>query len=397
MSLEATMIVLDNSGESLNGDFAPTRFEAQADAVHMIMGRKVMANPENEVGLMVMAGKGPEVLVTLTQDEGKLISALHDVKQGGEADLLTGIQVAQLALKHRQNKNQRQRVIVFSCSPVKETQAALVKLGKKMKKNNVALDIISFGTPDVDLSIPSLGSSSAPSSTPETNTTKLSALIDACSSSDNSHFLAVEPGAHLLSERVAQSAILRGEGGDEDMGGMGGGGEGGGQADEFGVDPNLDPELAMALRMSLEEERARQAASTPAQPAASTAAAAAALEPVPEGVSTQITDPTSGAAAVTGAELTSAPEPSGNEVFAGSGAAPPEVGVPEVGMGGDEGDEELKAALALSRSEGGEEADVEMGGEGILDETVDDEDEDMARAIALSMQEAEEEDKKPQQ
>lgn len=40
----------------------------------------------------------PEVLVTLTQDEGKIISALHTVKQGGEADLLTGIQVAQVRL-----------------------------------------------------------------------------------------------------------------------------------------------------------------------------------------------------------------------------------------------------------------------------------------------------------
>ncbi|GAA5870528.1 hypothetical protein JCM8547_002041 [Rhodosporidiobolus lusitaniae] len=396
MSLEATMIVLDNSGESLNGDFPPNRFEAQADSVHTIMGRKVMANPENEVGLMVMAGKSPEVLVTLTQDEGKLIAALHDVKQGGEADLLTGIQVAQLALKHRQNKNQRQRVIVFSCSPVKETQAALVKLGKKMKKNNVALDIISFGTPDVDLSIPGLPSSSTSPSSPETNTTKLSALVDATSSSDNSHFLSVEPGPHLLSEKIAQSAILRGEGQEE----SGSGGGGGGDADEFGVDPNLDPELAMALRMSYEEERARLAAQ---QSASSSTSSAAALEPVPEGVSTAISDPTGGASIPSGAQLTSAPEPTQAETFAGSGAAPPEVGVKEVDMmsgsagDGDDEDEDLKRALALSQEgEGQEVEDVEMGGEaGGLDDTVDDdEDEDIARAIALSMQEAEEGDKK---
>lgn len=34
----------------------------------------------------------------------------------------------QLALKHRQNKNQRQRIIVLVCSPVKDSQAALVKV-----------------------------------------------------------------------------------------------------------------------------------------------------------------------------------------------------------------------------------------------------------------------------
>lgn len=32
---------------------------------------------------------------------------------GGECNLAAGIQVAQLALKHRQNKKQQQRIIVF--------------------------------------------------------------------------------------------------------------------------------------------------------------------------------------------------------------------------------------------------------------------------------------------
>ncbi|GAA5848842.1 hypothetical protein JCM9279_002961 [Rhodotorula babjevae] len=407
MSLEATMIVLDNSAHSLNGDFIPNRLQAQSDCIFTIMGTKINAHPENEVGLMVMAGKGPEVLVTLTQDEGKVMAALHDVKSSGEADLMTGIQVAQLALKHRQNKNQRQRIVVFAGSPLKDSQAALVKLGKKLKKNNVALDIISFGTPDVDLSIPSLPSSSsattaAAPAAPETNDAKLAALVEATSSSDNSHFLSVEPGPHLLSERVMQSAILRPEGGgDDDMGGAGGGS--GGNADEFGVDPNLDPELAMALRMSLEEERARQAAAN----ASTSTSAAAALEPVPEGVSTQITDPTP-ATEPQGAQLTGAPLPTSSEQML---QGPPEHTAPaggeaEVEMGegvageqdDDDEDEDLRRALALSAGvDDVEVEDVEMGEghEGALDETVDDDEEDdIARAIALSMQEAEDEGKK---
>lgn len=88
------------------------------------------------------------MLVTPTQDEGKLIAALHETKQGGDADLNTGIQVAQvwlrrpwpiltiqltrkiiqLALKHRQNKNQRQRIIVFVGSPISASTALLVKV-----------------------------------------------------------------------------------------------------------------------------------------------------------------------------------------------------------------------------------------------------------------------------
>lgn len=43
---------------------------------------------------MTMGGKGPEVLVTLTTDYGKILSGLHNTKIKGEAHLATGIQVA---------------------------------------------------------------------------------------------------------------------------------------------------------------------------------------------------------------------------------------------------------------------------------------------------------------
>ena len=84
----------------------------------------------------------------------------------GNSDLTTGINVASLALKHRQNKNQRQRVVVFVGSPVEQTEEDLVKLGKKLKKNNIAVDIISFGE-DVE------------------NEEKLSKFIEAVNSGDN--------------------------------------------------------------------------------------------------------------------------------------------------------------------------------------------------------------------
>ncbi len=74
------MLVLDNSEWMRNGDYTPTRWEAQADAVSMIFDAKTNSNPESEVGLMTMAGKSPEVLVTLTQDIGKVLGALHRSK-----------------------------------------------------------------------------------------------------------------------------------------------------------------------------------------------------------------------------------------------------------------------------------------------------------------------------
>lgn len=87
----------------------------------------------------------PSLLATPTGELGKLMSALNQAVIGGLSDLQTAIQVAQLALKHRENKNQRQRIVVFVGSPVEDSQENLVKLGKKLRKNNVLIDIITFG------------------------------------------------------------------------------------------------------------------------------------------------------------------------------------------------------------------------------------------------------------
>ncbi len=37
----------------------------------------VQSNPENTVGVLTMAGKGPRVLITPTNDLGKILQALH--------------------------------------------------------------------------------------------------------------------------------------------------------------------------------------------------------------------------------------------------------------------------------------------------------------------------------
>ena len=73
---------------------SPSRWEAQADAVNLIFSVKTNANPESSVGLMSMGGKGPEVLVTLTTDFGKVLDGIHRTKIRGDTHLATGIQIA---------------------------------------------------------------------------------------------------------------------------------------------------------------------------------------------------------------------------------------------------------------------------------------------------------------
>ncbi|KAK6164053.1 hypothetical protein DH2020_000917 [Rehmannia glutinosa] len=256
-----------------NGDYSPNRFQAQADAVNLICGAKTQSNPENTVGVLTMAGKGVRVLVTPTSDLGKILACMHGAPEqtpgacaplslgarlsktprlggyeaqgpapcleiGGEMNLAAGIQVAQLALKHRQNKKQQQRIIVFAGSPVKYDKKVLELIGRKLKKNSVALDIVSFGEED------------------EEKNEKLEALLAAVNNNDSSHIVHVPSGPSALSDVLISTAIFTGDG----EGGSGFAAAAAASGFEFGVDPNLDPELALALRVSMEEERARQEA-----------------------------------------------------------------------------------------------------------------------------------------
>lgn len=257
------MICIDNSEWMRNGDYSPTRFQAMAEAVNLVCGAKTQSHPENTVGVLTMAGKHVRVLVTPTSDLGKILACMHGLEIGGEINLTSGIQVAQLALKHRQNKKQQQRIIVFAGSHIKCDKQTLEAIGKKLKKNNVALDIVDFGEED--------------DGKPE----KLEALLAAVNSNDNSHIIHVPPGPNALSDVLISSPIFTGDEGGSGFAAAAAAGAaaaaaaaaGGGQGFDFGVDPNLDPELALALRVSMEEERARQeaAAKRAAEEAASKA------------------------------------------------------------------------------------------------------------------------------
>ncbi|XP_020247904.1 26S proteasome non-ATPase regulatory subunit 4 homolog [Asparagus officinalis] len=224
----------------VNCYYSPSRFQAQADAINLICGAKTQSNPENTVGVLTMGGKGVRVLVTPTGDLGKILACMHGLEVGGDMNLTAGIQVAQLALKHRQNKNQQQRIIVFSGSPVKYEKKTLETIGKKLKKNSVSLDVVDFGEAE------------------DGKSEKLESLVAAVNNNGSSHIVHVPAGPSTLSDALISTPIFTG---DEDGGsGFAAAAAAGVSGYDFGVDPNIDPELALALRVSMEEERARQEA-----------------------------------------------------------------------------------------------------------------------------------------
>lgn len=126
---------------------------------------------------------------------------------------------------------------MFSCSPIEEDEKTLVKLAKKMKKNNVSIDVVAFGDLESD------------------QTKKLEAFVENVKGGDGSHLAIIPPGPNLLSEELQVTPIL-----GSDASNVGGSGGDAGDAGGFGFEDAAenDPELAFALRLSLEEEKNRQ-------------------------------------------------------------------------------------------------------------------------------------------
>ncbi|KAA8497656.1 26S proteasome non-ATPase regulatory subunit 4-like [Porphyridium purpureum] len=332
MPLEALMVCVDNSEYMRNGDYPPSRLDAQTDAVNLVCSAKIEQNPENVVGLLTTAGRGARILETSTQDLGRILQSMHEVKMEGSMNLIMALQKAQLALKHRENQYQRPRIVAFVGSPIDASEEALVTLAKKLKKNGVAVDIVSFG----EL---------------EQNASKLEAFIAAVNSGDNSHLVSIPPGSYIMSDILITSPIIVDGAVD---GGAGGSSDAGGAAARadfpFGVDPAADPELAMALRISMEEEQARIAA---AQQQAASGAAPDAGASADSGPDASVSD-----AAKVALAAADAADAADADLYGETGA---DSGTADMDVVGADEDEEMRLAIEMSLAEEKARKDAEQG------------------------------------
>ena len=231
MVLESTIICVDSSEFMRNGDFAPSRLQAQQEAVQLVCNAKTRSNPENNIALMSMATDDhPKVHSTFTTDVNRIISFMTQIQPLGAYRFLIGIKIAQIVLRNRQGKNHRQRIVVFVGSPLEESEKDIVTLAKKLKKNNVNVNVVNFGE--------------------EENCEKLQTFISTLNQGKDepgSHFVNV-PSGSKLSDAMLQSPIISEDGTIPTAGAF----------DPSGFDPADDPELALALRVSMEEQRKAQ-------------------------------------------------------------------------------------------------------------------------------------------
>ena len=106
--LESTIVCVDNSEYSRNGDFTPSRLGAQQDVLNTISRTKMRQNPENNVGLLAIGGAKPRLVNTLTGEINNLLTGFATIiPEGEQNNFSTSLRIAHLALKHRISKNYR--------------------------------------------------------------------------------------------------------------------------------------------------------------------------------------------------------------------------------------------------------------------------------------------------
>ena len=109
----------------------------------------------------------------------------------GDIRFISGIKIAHLALKHRQGKNHKTRIVAFVGSPIEADEKEMVKLAKKLKKEKVNIDIVNFGED-------------------EANADLLNKFVTTINGKEGtgSHLVTIPPGPHL-SDALVSSPIVQ--------------------------------------------------------------------------------------------------------------------------------------------------------------------------------------------
>ncbi len=242
MPLEATMLLLDNSDWTRNGDYYPSRWETQINAATLIIEDRCSSNPENSLGIITMAGKRVEVNCTLTNDESTLSHSMDKIRLNGECDFTTSLRIAMLCLKHRSNTSQKERIILFIGSPIKNTIKEIQIVGRFLRKNNVAMDIISFGHVDANREI-------------------LNELLNSVKNENNSSIIEVPVGGFIMDSLLTSSVLGGGNQGNEfDMIGMDNNNNNNNQnINQQGIGmSDFEREMNLAMQLSLEEMKKQE-------------------------------------------------------------------------------------------------------------------------------------------
>ena len=138
----AVIFLLDNSSNSINGDFYPSRLGSQARVVEKI----VQFQKENaviEVAAGALAGQTPGIFCSLSPDGNGIVESLSKMKSGGEIKLFNSIRCSFLAFRSTEQKEKA--IVAFVGSHNDLNHSNYLKIADEANRNDVSLNIVALG------------------------------------------------------------------------------------------------------------------------------------------------------------------------------------------------------------------------------------------------------------
>lgn len=214
---EAIVFLIDNSGTSLNGDFYPSRLEAQTMAIERLMSHFTKSSDKSQIGIGLMAEPETGMIVSLTSLTSTVTRRMFKIERGGKCNFPKAIRCAFLAMHQCTPDIRKRRIIAMVGSdPGNLTPDVCAELANTANREGVGIDIVAFGD---DFPVEPLRD-----------------IVDRCGG--NSHFLHCSPGGVILSDAILSSDIV-----PSVMKNMYG-----------NINLEDDPDLALTLQLSMEDQ-----------------------------------------------------------------------------------------------------------------------------------------------
>ena len=143
-----TIVVVDNSPTTIDGDFVPNRLEAQKITIQQLAYNFSQTDSNSQIGIITMSRPENGIRSSLTSNPKNTISSLSTITQGKtECDIENGLKCAMMALNHPETPIGEKRILLMIGSSVPNiTQQKCLELNKAIDSMDITLDIVVFGT-----------------------------------------------------------------------------------------------------------------------------------------------------------------------------------------------------------------------------------------------------------
>lgn len=142
----AVAILIDNSATSINGDFYPSRLQAQILTAVRYSQFLFSGNQNSQVAIGTLSHMEPGIRMSFTNSYQKIENSLNNITSSGNIDFLKGIKCALLALHHcNPNESLKKRILAFIGGENDITEKNAKYILTLLSKECVALDLVLLG------------------------------------------------------------------------------------------------------------------------------------------------------------------------------------------------------------------------------------------------------------